>query len=164
MFNDWIFKGYYFKDIMTRSWSLCSGRLASWHHISFISDCISARSWWRKQPSVTFKIVTTNRPPHRCGFESRQVLWILSCEEDIQLAYGTSVVPLRCPFVPGIMHGRAPKVFFHRLSWNVAKRPILCRCDVKPKTNKNQQQAIFAQLIHNGEQQPSINAILPLLN
>jgi hypothetical protein len=28
--------------------------------------------------------------PHRCGFESRQGLWILSCEEAIQQAYGTS--------------------------------------------------------------------------
>jgi hypothetical protein len=25
--------------------------------------------------------------PHRCGFESRQAIWILSCEEAIQLAY-----------------------------------------------------------------------------
>jgi hypothetical protein len=50
--------------------------------------------------------------PHRCGFESR--LWILSCEEAIQLAYGTSVVILRCPFVPEIMHGRAPEVFLHQ--------------------------------------------------
>jgi hypothetical protein len=73
--------------------------------------------------------------PHRCVLESRQGLWILSCEEAIQLAYGTSVVLLRCPFVPEIMHGRAP-------AWclpppvNVAKWPILCRCDVKPKTKQ----------------------------
>jgi hypothetical protein len=58
--------------------------------------------------------------PHRCGFESRQGLWILLCEEAIQLAYGTSVVLLRCPFVPEIMHGRAPEVFLHQYSWNVA--------------------------------------------
>jgi hypothetical protein len=58
--------------------------------------------------------------PHRCGFVSRQGLWILSCEEAIQLAYGTSVVLLRCPFVPEIMHGKAPEVFLHLLSWNVA--------------------------------------------
>jgi hypothetical protein len=51
--------------------------------------------------------------PHRCGFESRQGLWILSCEEAIQLAYGTSVVLLRCPFVPEIMHGSAHEVFFY---------------------------------------------------
>jgi hypothetical protein len=52
--------------------------------------------------------------PHHCGFESRQGLWILSCEEAIQLAYGTSVVLLRCPFVPEIIHGRALEVFLHQ--------------------------------------------------
>jgi hypothetical protein len=52
--------------------------------------------------------------PNRCGFESRQGLWILSCEEAIQLAYGTSVVLLRCPFVPEIMHGGAFEVFLHQ--------------------------------------------------
>jgi hypothetical protein len=45
---------------------------------------------------------------------------VLSCEEAIQLAYGTSMVLLRCPFVPEIMHGRAPEVFLHQSSWNVA--------------------------------------------
>jgi hypothetical protein len=34
--------------------------------------------------------------------------------------YGTSVVLLRYPFVPEIMQGRAPEVFLHLLSWNVA--------------------------------------------
>jgi hypothetical protein len=52
--------------------------------------------------------------PHRCGFNSQKGLWILSCEEAIQLAYGTSVVRLRCPFVPEIMHGRAPEFFLHQ--------------------------------------------------
>jgi hypothetical protein len=52
--------------------------------------------------------------PHHCGFESPQGLWILSCEEAIQLAYGTLVVLLRCPFVPEIMNRRAPEVFFHQ--------------------------------------------------
>jgi hypothetical protein len=52
--------------------------------------------------------------PHRCGFESRQGLWILSCEEAIELAYGTLVVLLRCPFVPEIMQGRVPEVFLHQ--------------------------------------------------
>jgi hypothetical protein len=52
------------------------------------------------------------------------------------LAYGTSWDLLRCPFVSEIMHGRAPEVFLHQLSWNIAIWPILCRCDVKPKTNK----------------------------
>jgi hypothetical protein len=52
--------------------------------------------------------------PHSCGFESQQGLWILSCEEAIQLAYRTLVVLLRCPFVPEIMHGRAPELFLHQ--------------------------------------------------
>jgi hypothetical protein len=52
--------------------------------------------------------------PHRCGFESRQGLWILSCEEAIQLTYGTSVDLLGCPFVSEIMHGKAPEVFLHQ--------------------------------------------------
>jgi hypothetical protein len=34
-------------------------------------------------------------------------------------AYGTSVVLLRCPFVPEIMHERAPEFFAHQLSWNI---------------------------------------------
>jgi hypothetical protein len=32
------------------------------------------------------------------------------------------------PFVPEIMHGRAPAVFLHQLSWKVAIWPILCWC------------------------------------
>jgi hypothetical protein len=48
------------------------------------------------------------------GFESLQGLWILSCEEAIQLAYGMTVVLFRCPFVPEIMHGRAPAVFLYQ--------------------------------------------------
>ena len=46
--------------------------------------------------------------PHYCGFESRLGLWILSCEEAIQLAHLTSVALLRCPLVPEIMHGGVP--------------------------------------------------------
>jgi hypothetical protein len=52
--------------------------------------------------------------PYRCGFESLQGLWILLSEEATQLAYGTSVILLRCPFVPEIMHRRAPEVFLHQ--------------------------------------------------
>jgi hypothetical protein len=52
--------------------------------------------------------------PHRCGFDSRQGPWILSCEEPIQLAYRMSVVLLRCPFVPEIMHVRASEVSLHQ--------------------------------------------------
>jgi hypothetical protein len=40
--------------------------------------------------------------PHHCVFESHKGLWILSCEEAFQLAYGTLVVLLRCLFVPEI--------------------------------------------------------------
>jgi hypothetical protein len=58
--------------------------------------------------------------PHLWGLESRQGLWILSCKEAIQLAYGKSEVLLRYSFVPEIMHGRAPEVFLHQLSLNVA--------------------------------------------
>jgi hypothetical protein len=39
---------------------------------------------------------------------------MLSCEKAIQLAYGTLVVLLRCPFMPKIIHGRAPEVFLHQ--------------------------------------------------
>jgi hypothetical protein len=59
---------------------------------------------------VDFKLLA----PHRCRFKSQQGLWIISCEEAIQLAYGTSVVLFRCPFLPEIMHGRAPEVFLHQ--------------------------------------------------
>jgi hypothetical protein len=51
--------------------------------------------------------------PHGFGFESRQRLWILSCEEAIQLAYGMSVVLLSSQFMPEIMHKGAPEVFLH---------------------------------------------------
>ena len=51
---------------------------------------------------------------HRCGFKSRKGLWILSCDEPIQLAYGTSDVLLRCLFKPEIMHGGAPEVYLHQ--------------------------------------------------
>jgi hypothetical protein len=65
---------------------------------------------------VDFKPLAT----HCCGFESRQGLWILSCEEAILIAYGTSSVLLRCPIVPEINHGRAPELFLHQYSWNAA--------------------------------------------
>jgi hypothetical protein len=58
---------------------------------------------------VVFKLLVN----HCCGFESRQGLWFLSCEEAIQLAYRTSVVLLidRCLFVSEIMHRGALEVF-----------------------------------------------------
>jgi hypothetical protein len=49
---------------------------------------------------LTYDKIVKPLAPHRCGFESRQGLWILSCVEAIQLAYGTSVVILGCPFLP----------------------------------------------------------------
>jgi hypothetical protein len=58
---------------------------------------------------VEFKLLAA----HRCGFVSRQRLWILSCEKAIQLAYGTSAVLIRCPFLPEITHEGAPEVFLH---------------------------------------------------
>jgi hypothetical protein len=70
----------------------------------------SALSFCDGQVVVDFKPLAS----HHCGFESRQGLWIPSCEEAIQLAYGTSVVLLRCLFVPEIMHGRAPEVFLQQ--------------------------------------------------
>jgi hypothetical protein len=60
--------------------------------------------------SVDFKPLD----PRCCDFESQQGLLIPSCDEVIRIAYGTSVVLLRCPFVPEIIHGRAPEVFHHQ--------------------------------------------------
>jgi hypothetical protein len=79
----------------------------------FCAIKISIRFYFIKRASLTvvkvvdFKLLA----PHRCGFESRQGLWILSCEESIQLVYRTSVVLLRFLFVPEIMHVRASEVF-----------------------------------------------------
>jgi hypothetical protein len=50
--------------------------------------------------------------PYRCGFESRHREFGFFYERE--LAFGTTVVLLRCPFVPEIMHGRAPEVFLHQ--------------------------------------------------
>jgi hypothetical protein len=47
-------------------------------------------------------------PPITVG--SNPGLWILSCEEAL-------VVLLRCPFVPKMMHGRAPDVFLNQESF-----------------------------------------------
>ena len=41
---------------------------------------------------------------HCCRFDSRPVLWILSCVKDIQLAYGTLEVQLEGLLVPEIMY------------------------------------------------------------
>jgi hypothetical protein len=44
------------------------------------------------------------------GLNPDRGLWNLSYAVAIQLAYGTSVVLLRCPFMPIIMHGRMKDV------------------------------------------------------
>ena len=72
--------------------------------------------------SISFVLVLFSLAPHQCGFESHQGLWILSCDEVIQLAFRTSAVHLGCPLVPEIMHGGAPEVF-------------LCCCIIKIKLN-----------------------------
>jgi hypothetical protein len=51
---------------------------------------------------------------YRCGFESCQGLFIVSCTEAIQLVYRTLVVLLRCPLVPEIMFGGVSEVFLHQ--------------------------------------------------
>ena len=55
--------------------------------------------------------VVESLAPHRYGFESRQGLWILLFEEDIQLVYGTSAVLLRCPHLSEIMYLSTPVLF-----------------------------------------------------
>ena len=53
-----------------------------------------------------------------CSSQCTQIetkrLWVPSCEEAIQLAYGTLVVLLGCPIVHEIMHEGAPEVFLHQ--------------------------------------------------
>jgi hypothetical protein len=82
-------------------------RLLKWTCPSFSFDK-TIRGWVVKV--IDFKALV----PLCCGFKSLQGLWIFSCEEALQLAYETSVVLLRCPFVPEIMHGTAPEVFLHQ--------------------------------------------------
>ena len=68
-------------------------------HLQFVTDrCrASVAEWLRSSTS-------NHLPSHRCGFKSRQWLWILSCEEAIKLPYGMLVGLLGCLFVPEIMH------------------------------------------------------------
>jgi hypothetical protein len=72
--------------------------------------------YWGVRGRVVKVVDFKPHTPHRCGFESRQGLWITdsSCEGAIQLAYGTSVVLLGCQFVSEIMDGRRPEVFLHQ--------------------------------------------------
>jgi hypothetical protein len=84
-------------------------------HIYFPHQGTSLHSIYGASVAEWLRSLTSNHLPLiAVGSESRQGLWILSCEEAIQLAYGTSVVPFRCPFVPEIMHGMAPEVFLHQ--------------------------------------------------
>jgi hypothetical protein len=66
--------------------------------------------------------------PHRCGFESPQRLWILSCKQAIQLAYIYS-------------SARSCLNNARKGTWGrpqpVKLGPILCRCDVKTQTKIN---------------------------
>jgi hypothetical protein len=71
---------------------------------------------------VDFKLLA----PHHCEFKSRQGLWILSCEEAIQLAYGMLVVLHRCLLVPEIMHGRALEVFLHLSKVGIMPYDLYC--------------------------------------
>jgi hypothetical protein len=93
--------------------------------------------------------LTTNKCPLLLWAQTRQEFWIISCGEAIQLAYRTSSVILRCPFVPEIRQGRAPVVFLHQSLYDLYIWPILWRCDAQPdQTNKNKQQIrINEQLI-----------------
>jgi hypothetical protein len=53
--------------------------------------------------------------PHCCGFKTKRDFGFFHVRKlRIQLAYGTSVVLLRCPFVSEIMHGGASEVFLHQ--------------------------------------------------
>ena len=85
--------------------------------------------------------------PHCCGLESRQ---ILSCEKDIQLAYGTSVVLLRCLLIPKIMHGgymrssSTSKAGKSRKIIVRAKVATQCWCVVKP----NQKYIYISHISH----------------
>ena len=73
--------------------------VTSMYAVLNVSKLVTAREGWGVRARV-FKVVDF-RPlaPYRCEFESRQGLWIISCEEAIKLAYGTSEVLLMCPFL-----------------------------------------------------------------
>jgi hypothetical protein len=60
-----------------------------------------------------------------------------SCEEAIQLAYGTSAVLLRCLFVPEIMHRRALDVFSTSKAGKLPYDLYCVWCHVKLNNKKN---------------------------
>jgi hypothetical protein len=55
----------------------------------------------------------------RILIDSVMLSFVLLVNHAIQLVYGTSVVLLRCPFLPEIMLGRAPEVTRRHKSWNI---------------------------------------------
>jgi hypothetical protein len=73
--------------------------------------CYNNIIFWGVRGRVVKVVDFKQLAPHRCGFESRQGLWIVSSEEAIQLDHGMLVDLLRSPFMPEIMHGRSPEVF-----------------------------------------------------
>jgi hypothetical protein len=56
-------------------------------------------------------LILNNLPLTAVGLNPDRGFGFCSSAEAILLANGTSVVLLRCPFVPEIIHGRAPEVF-----------------------------------------------------
>jgi hypothetical protein len=75
---------------------------------SFLRIGLSNFSWFLVKEFHGWVVMVINFKPlalDRCSFESRQGIWMLSWKEAIELAYRTSVVLLRCLFVPEIMKG-----------------------------------------------------------
>jgi hypothetical protein len=96
---------------VTRSW-FCLQKIINRNYLLLVGSWFFAKPTTNVQPNwrsykkchandvgVRGRVVkVVNFKPlvlHRCGFEYRQKLWIFSCEEAIQLVYGTSVVLLR---------------------------------------------------------------------
>jgi hypothetical protein len=81
---------------------------------------------------VAFKPVA----PHRCGFKSCKGFWIISCEEDILLAYGRSTVLLWRPFWVFFCNwndGRVdtwglPPPLSWKIAYSVKKQQHIIRC------------------------------------
>ena len=64
-------------------------------------------------------LTSNHLPLTAVGLNPPKGHWILLCDEDIQLAYGKSVVLVRCPLVPEKMHGCLPEVFLHQCFFTV---------------------------------------------
>jgi hypothetical protein len=61
------------------------------------------------------RLLTSNHfALHCCEFDNQQGLWILSCEEAIQLAYRNVHDSTKVPVEPEIMLGMALEVFIHQ--------------------------------------------------